>query len=396
MTDENDKKNFDFSAIRTKMKNNQSHYEKNDSGKAIDFKNLGSEGGISWHAVSQAAGPVSGRSNFMSSIDFVGKNLENGKFANENLQNANFSVANLTGVDLSGADLRGADFSGANLTDANLSGADLSGAVLSGTVLHRTNFTGARLNGVKLTEADLEDAILLGIEIDAIGIEELQNLIEYLAKYYPHKLNLTKLNLTLLNLAKIDLSKVSLRGVDFTGCDFTGVNIMELDLSECIITPQQIAQALGRVPSKDELAKILAPKKKKTKGFDGVDMSSIFLGDGKEFGVWDVIHDKGISVESLLKVGKKIFRHGAEKPPVKDEEILKNIKSERELEVKSHNEELRKIIEERKRRTLEERAAMKKQFQQEVAPEKIEEKPKEIEKEAVRERIISMRDRGRD
>ena len=386
MTDENDKKNFDFSAIRTKMKNNQSHYEKNDSGKAIDFKNPGSEGGISWHAVSQAAGPVSGRSNFMSSIDFVGKNLEN----------ANFSVANLTGVDLSGADLRGADFSGANLTDANLSGADLSGAVLSGTVLHRTNFTGARLNGVKLTEADLEDAILLGIEIDAIGIEELQNLIEYLAKYYPHKLNLTKLNLTLLHLAKIDLSKVSLRGVDFTGCDFTGVNIMELDLSECIITPQQIAQALGRVPSKDELAKILAPKKKKTKGFDGVDMSSIFLGDGKEFGVWDVIHDKGISVDSLLKVGKKIFRHGAEKPPVKDEEILKNIKSERELEVKSHNEELRKIIEERKRRTLEERAAMKKQFQQEVAPEKIEEKPKEIEKEAVRERIISMRDRGRD
>ena len=45
---------------------------------------------------------------------------------------------------------------------------------------------------------------------------------------------------------------------------------------------------------------------------------------------------------------------------------------------------------------MEERAAMKKQFQQEVAPEKIEEKPKEIEKEAVRERIISMRDRGRD
>ena len=47
-----------------------------------------------------------------------------------------------------------------------------------------TNFTGAKLNGVKLSEADLEDAILLDIEIDAMGIEELQELIEYIAKYY--------------------------------------------------------------------------------------------------------------------------------------------------------------------------------------------------------------------
>ena len=58
-----------------------------------------------------------------------------------------------------------------------------------------------------------------------------------------------------------------MKGVDFTGMDFTGVNIMELDLSECIITPEQIAQALGRIPSVDELKKILAPKKKKMKSF---------------------------------------------------------------------------------------------------------------------------------
>lgn len=166
-----------------------------------------------------------------------------------------------------------------------------------------------------------------------------------------------------MDLRSIDLSKVNLRGVDFTGCDLTGVNIMELDLSECIISPEQIAQALGRVPTKDELAKIMAPKKKnKAKGFEGVDISSIFLGDGKELGVWDFINDKGISIETLMKVGKKVFRHGAEKPPVKDEEALKNIKSEQELKVKSHNDELRKVIEERKRKTLEELAAKKKNF----------------------------------
>ena len=325
-----------------------------------------------WHAVSQSFDFDIGRNNFMTSIDFVGKNLENGKFAQENLQNANFSVANLSGV----------DFSGANLTNADLSGADLSGAVLSGSVLHGTNFTGAKLNGVKFTEADLDNAILLDIEIDALGIEELQELIEYIAKYYPHKLNLTKINLTLLNLQKIDLSQINLKGVDFTGCDFTGVNIMELDLSECIITPEQIAQALGRVPSKDELAKILAPKKKKTQKFNGVDISSIFLGDGKEFGVWDVINDKGIKIETIMELGKKVFKHAAKKPEVKDEEVLKNVKSEKELITKTHNDELRKVIEERKRKELESRIAKKKEFEQEMSKDN-KQKPKTAKKEVI-------------
>lgn len=372
--------NSKLAMIRSKIEENQKSYEQMRDGGAMS----------SWRAVSQNDGGNVGRSSFLNSIDFVGKNLENGKFANENLQSANFSVANLTGVDFSGANLQGVDFSGANLTGANLSGADLSGAILSGSVLHGTNFTGAKLNGVKLTEADLENAILLDIEIDALGIEELQSLIEYIAKYYPHKLNLAKMNLTLLNLSKIDLSQVNLRGVDFTGCDFTGVNIVGLDLSECIITPQQIAQALGRVPSKDELAKILAPKKKVQKNFNGVDMTSIFLGDGKEFGVLNFANDKGISIETLLKVGKKVFRNGAKKPEVKDEEALKNIKSEHEMQVKSHNDELRKIIEERKQKELEARKAMKKEFQQEV----VKEAPQsELPKREINEQMIN---RGRD
>lgn len=317
-------------------------------------------------------------------VRFVGKNLENGKFAAEDLHDADFSVANLTGVDFSGANLRGVNFSGANLTDANLSGADLTGAVLSGTVLHRTNFTKAKLNGVKFIDADLEDAILLDVEIDVIGIEELQSLIEYLAKYYPHKLNLRKINLTLLNLAAIDLSKVDLRGVDFTGVDFTGVNITGLDLSACIITPQQIAQALGRVPGKDELARILAPKTKKPQGYKSLDFSDLFLGNGREFGVFDFQKDKGMSIDTLLKAGKKVFGPG-KKPEVKDEDTLANVKSEHEMQVKSHNEELRKVIEERKQKELEARKAMKENAVQDKPKVKAPQRP-----------IVKVRDGGRD
>lgn len=337
--------------------------------------------GTEWSMVSVQSGAKPSFDE--QAVKFVGKNLENGKFANEDLHEANFSVANLTGVDFSGANLRGVDFSGANLSDANLSGADLSGAILSGTVLHRTNFSKAKMNGVKLTDADLEDAILLDIEIDDIGIEELQALVEYLAKYYPHKLNLRKINLTLLNLAAIDLKDVDLRGVDFTGVDFTGVNITGLDLSECIITPQQIAQALGRVPGKEELARILAPKKKKKNGAKGVDFTELFLGNGREFGVLDFQKDKGVSIETLMKVGKKVFGKG-KKPDPKDKDILEGAKNEQELQVKSHNEELRKIIEERKQKELEARRAMKESL------DKDKEKPKEIP-----EKIIMSRDTGR-
>lgn len=169
------------------------------------------------------------------------------------------------------------------MSDANLSGADLSGAVLSNAVLKHTNFSGAVLNGVVLTDADLDNAILLDITIDAIALEDLQELVEYLAKYAPHKLNLAKMNLTMLNLAKIDLKNLNLRGVDFTGCDFTGVNIMELDLSECIITPQQIAQALGRVPNAEELRRIMAPKvKPKGPKSQGIDLTDLFLTTAKK------------------------------------------------------------------------------------------------------------------
>ncbi len=377
------KKFFNIAAIRDKVKKQENS---SDQTEGNDFV---------WTAVSHEKGMDNIIPAPEEQIDFIGKNLENGRFSGENLHGASFSVANLTNVDFSGADLRNVDFSGANLTDANLSGADLSGAILSGAVLARTNFTGAKMHGVKFTDAYLEDAILIDAQLDEMTIEELQELIEYMAKYYPHKLNLTKLNLTLLDLKRIDLSKVNLRGVDFTGVDFTGVNIMELDLSECIITPQQIAQALGRVPGKDELANILAPKRKPKKGFNGIDLTDIFLDDGRDWGVWDLINDKGISVESLLNAGKKVFRHEAEKPRVKDSEVLQQIKSEREHQAQSHNNDLRKTIEERKRKELEARKAMKKELQDEMMRKPVHEKEEIVSKKEIRDQIMISRDQGR-
>ena len=191
--------------------------------------------------------------------------------------------------------------------------------------------------------------------MNEISLQELQELVEYLAQYYPHKLNLSRINLTLLDLKKIDLSRVNLRGVDFTGIDFTGINIMELDLSECIITPEQIAQALGRVPTALELKKILAPKKKKQQGFQGIDMTGLFLDDGKEFGVLDVSgFDKGVDIDKILKFGKKVFQH-KEKAPVKDEQALEYIREQNRV----NKEELRNVIEERKRRVLENKRRQK-------------------------------------
>lgn len=337
------------------------------------------------------------------SLEFSGKNLEGGVYAGADLQKANFSAANLSHVDFSGANLRGADLSGSDLTDANLSNADLSGAVLSGANLLRTNFTGAKMNGVVLTEANLEDAILLDIEIDDLAIEELQALVEYMAIYYPHKLNLTRLNLTLLDLSKIDLSQVSLRGVDFTGCSMKGVKIWELDISECIISPEQIAEALGRVPTPQEMARLLAPKTPKKKQKEGIDMTDLFFDNGKEFGVWDVTHEKGIDIGKLVDAGMKLFRKSAPRPPVKDEEILAHIKEEklRNNSEKSHNEELKEKIKQRKEEELKKRMALKNEFKNEVSrendvKEKSDAAAKKVLDSELRERMANMFDRSRD
>ncbi|MBR1649023.1 MAG: pentapeptide repeat-containing protein [Alphaproteobacteria bacterium] len=317
----------------------------------VDDKPSSSSSSSGWHAVSFSDEDEEDLP--LLNIEFNGKNLENGEFDHENLRDANFSAANLSGVNFCGSDLRGADFSGANLTNTDLSNADLTGATFAGAQIIGTNFSGAILKNVTFTDAFFQDAVLLDIEIDSISLEELQQLIEFVAKYYPEKLDLTRINLTMLDLRKIDLSKVNLRGVDFTGVDFSGVNIMELDLSECIITPEQIAQALGRVPSADELKRILAPKKRKPRPGLNIDFTDFFLNGHKQVGIIDVGGFKGMDVEKLVKFGKKIHDAVAssDKAPVDDKDSLEYIRAQN----RANKQELRELIEERKRRELENR-----------------------------------------
>lgn len=339
-----------------------------------------------------------------SEKNYSGKIIEDRNFVKKDLSNADFSATDLSGADFTGANLQGANLSGANLTDANFSNADLSGAVLSGANLLKANFTGAKLNRVTLTEANLEEAILLGIEIDDLGLEELQTLIEYMATYYPHKLNLTKLNLSLLDLSRIDLTKVSLRGVDFTGCSMKGVKIWELDLSECIISPEQIAEALGRVPSALELAKLLAPKRpqKKAQKNIGEDVIKFFYEVKRDYGVWDVTHDKGLDIGKLVESGMKVFRKAVEKPkpPVEGEELVAQLKEERQNEDKSRNEILKEKILQRKEEERKKLAEKKQEFQQEVSRSKedrnIESKDEEKSKSHHMMEKMVHRDRGRE
>lgn len=281
--------------------------------------------------------------------DFSGQDLSGADFSAANLQDANFKDAHLVGVDFTGADLSGADLSGADLSDSIFAGAKLKG----------TNFTGANMEGVILRDADIEDAILIDIRMDELAIEELQALVEYLAIYYPHKLNLQRINLSLLDLTRIDLRQVNLKGVDFTGLDFTGVNIMELDLSECIITPEQIAQALGRVPSAEELKKILAPKKKKKAKRFYIDFSE-FLSNG-HFTGWIDLTKNSISTDQLVKAFLKVKGALFKKPEEKDEVIFEKAKEfhagRLEEERKAYNEEQKKNIEDRKQKMLDEQQA---------------------------------------
>ena len=291
----------------------------------------------------------------------VGENLVGSDFSGADLSRADFSAANLQDVNFSGAKLVGVDFSGADLSGADLSNTDLTDSIFAGATLKGTNFTGANMEGVILRDADIEDAILMDIRMDELAIEELQALVAYLAIYYPHKLNLRRINLSLLDLTRIDLRQVNLRGVDFTGLDFTGVNIMELDLSECIITPEQIAQALGRIPSPEELKKILAPKKKKKAKKFYIDFTE-FLSNG-HFTGWIDLTKGSISTDKLVSAFLKAKKFLTGKVEDTDEVIFEKAKefhaNKLEEERKAYNEEQKKNIEERKQKMLQEQQANK-------------------------------------
>jgi len=315
----------------------------------------------SWHSIANEINKLddlSGRRRRLGGEEYrVGQNFSGQDFSGQDLSKQDFSATNLQDANFQNAKLAGSDFTGADLSGADLSGADLSDAIFAGAKLKGTNFTGANMEGVILRDADIEDAILIDIRMDELAIEELQALVEYLAVYYPHKLNLRRINLSLLDLTKIDLRQVNLRGVDFTGLDFTGVNIMELDLSECIITPEQIAQAIGHVPTAEELRKILAPKKKKKGKKFYIDFTD-FLSNGHFLG-WIDLTKNSISTDQVVKAFLKFKNAIARKPEEKDEVIFEKAKAfheERlEAERKAYNEEQKKNIEERKQKILEEK-----------------------------------------
>ena len=314
----------------------------------------------SWRAIASEINQIdnlNGRRDGLDSSDYhAGQDLSGMNYAGQDLANKDFSAANLQDANFQNANLNGADFTGADLSGADLSGADLTDAIFAGAKLKGTNFTGANMEGVILRDADIEDAILIDIRMDELAIEELQALVEYLAIYYPHKLNLTRINLSLLDLRRIDFSQVNLKGVDFRGMDFTGVNIWDMDLSECIITPDQIAQALGRVPTAEEMRRLMAPKRRKKAKRFYIDFSDFLSNKGLKG--WIDLTKYSISTDDLVKGFLKIFRAVVKEPEDKDEIIFEKAKqfhAERlEEERQEYNEEQRKNIEARKQKMMEE------------------------------------------
>ena len=284
--------------------------------------------------------------------NFNARSLRACDYEKENFENADFIGADLSEGNLKKANLRGADFTNADLSGSDLSGADLEGAKFSGANLMQTNFSGANLKDVLFDCADLADAFLLDMGMSDISIEDLQEFVEFLAEYYPHKLDLTRLNLTLLDLSRINLKDLDLRGVDFTGCDFTGVNIYELDLSECIISPAQIEQAIGHKPTPEELKQILAPKQKKKKKL-GIDLTEFFFPRGP-VGVWDTTKYPSIRIADLMHAGKKLYRAFLGRQDT-DEEIMEKFHNRH----KKTSEEIWKEYETSKREELEEKLYQK-------------------------------------
>lgn len=362
MAEENKNKSSD-------IKEAEKYYQKHRNDEVDEVLNRSE----SWQAIAKQFDKFSENSaggHIVNDIVFSGKMLQGGSFNGENFENADFSGSNMQESSFQNANMQNANFTGADLSGADFSGANLDGAIFVGAQLIGTNFTGAHMHGVKFQNANLQDAILLDADLDNLSIEELQELVEYLAKYYPHKLNLTRLNLTLLDLKRIDLTQVNLRGVDFTGCDFTGVNIYELDLSECVISPAQIEQAIGHVPTALELKKILAPKnKKKPQKMKGIDFEDFFTGGNKSFDL-DTTRME-IDINAIGKKGKEIFKSFKRKDS--DDKIMEKFGKEKE----SNIDELRKTIEQHKREVLERRQEMQERENKEKMREQIKEKIKE-------------------
>ena len=123
---------------------------------------------------------------------------------------------------------------------------------------------------------------------------------------------------------------------------------------------------MGRNPTRDEMMQLLMPRKKEGgKEWSGIDWESFFRG-GEDYSIWDATKDKGITIEQILKTGKKVFRKEAGKPKLKDEQIVEQVKTEQKNKDLERTEKIRESIEKNRQAVLEAR----KERQKEAADDK--------------------------
>ncbi|HXW26291.1 MAG TPA: pentapeptide repeat-containing protein, partial [Xanthobacteraceae bacterium] len=171
----------------------------------------------------------------LSNYDFANQNLAGADFAGSNLSDADFANADLAGANLQGANMQGADLAGANLTNAvvtgvNLQNADLAGADLQGANLQGDNLQGAalqnaNLQGVNLQGANLQGDNLLGADLQGADLQGANLQGDDLAGD-----NLVGADLQGANLQNADLQNADLQNANLTGANLQGANLQGANL----------------------------------------------------------------------------------------------------------------------------------------------------------------------
>jgi len=96
----------------------------------------------------------------LTSSDFLGVSLRNGRFKASALRGANFAGAELSDTTFEVSDMHGAIFDGAHLIDSTFSIVDLTDASFAQSVFVRTQVNVSNLKGAKFTDARLTDVML--------------------------------------------------------------------------------------------------------------------------------------------------------------------------------------------------------------------------------------------
>lgn len=103
-----------------------------------------------------------------------------------------------------------ADFSNEDLTGVNLAGRNLSHVSMANAILSGANLKGAKLVGADLTGSDLSGA-----------------------------------NMTKCDLSSASMAEANLIGAELTSANLKGADMWRANLARCIISPENLHQALG-------------------------------------------------------------------------------------------------------------------------------------------------------